>query len=202
MSDYGRTLLVVLFFAVFAACNNGPAEEVKSDTVKEADSVKPAQSTRSNMSFLNDYNAIEQVCGNENWLLANGKDSSYLYFSRLGPYTYNTYDYRLNKGDSSNVVHGNIVRDGDNLVWQFSGKKVYVITASSARVVWAVEGTDSLRYEFVRLNDRQMSITYPDKRSYILQKTIPFSLFLVRSRYDFAHGTHLAFDAGKAQVKK
>lgn len=192
MMHYLRNLTVVLLVVVFNACTNPASEEIKNTA--GADSVKLAESIRTNISFLNDYNAIEQVMGNENWLLADKKDSSYFYFSRLGSFNYNTYVYRLSKGDSSHVIQDKITMEGDKLVWHFDEKKLQIVTATSARIVWAVAGNDSMKYEFTRLNDHELSLTYPGKRSYTLKKTIPFSLFLVRSRYDFAHGTKLAFD--------
>lgn len=196
-----RTLIVILLTAFCCACNNHSDSKSNENNGTSADSAKIAESIRTNISFLNDYNAIEQVLGNDNWLLADKKDSSYFYFSRLGSYNYNTYAYKLSKGDSSHVIQDKITMEGDNLVWHFDGKKLHIVTATSARVVWAVDGNDSLTYEFVRLNDQELGLSFPDKRNYTLRKTIPFSLFLVRSRYDFAHGTRLAFDTSAIHGK-
>lgn len=163
--------------------------------VKTADSAKVAEEIRTNMSFLNDYNAMEAVFGNENWMLIEKKDTSYYYFSRLGDMNFNTYAYRLVKGDSANVAHGKIEREKNRLVWNFDGKKLYITSATVARIAATVDGSDTAaKYAFTRLNSNTIGVTYPDQRKVELKKTIPFGLFLVRSRYDYSNGTHYAFD--------
>jgi hypothetical protein len=187
--------LVFYFFAVVLlhACNTASTDTTAQ--TKTADSTKVAEEIRSNMSFLNDYNALEAVFGNENWMLVNGKDTSYYYFSRLGDFNFNTYAYKLVKGDSSNVYHGKIRPEQNKLAWDFDGKKLLVISATVARVTASADGTDSAaKYEFTRLNNSSIGIVYPDQKKTVMRKTIPFGLFLVRSRYDHTNGTHFAFD--------
>lgn len=185
------TFLIAL--TLIFACNN-PAEE-KTPEENKTDSTKVNESIRNNMSFLNDYNALEEVFGNENWLMAAKKDSSYLYVSRLGDFKVNTYAYRLQKGDSANVLHGAMKTEGNQIIWEFDKQPLFITSATRGRVVWSVVGADSLKYEFMRVDGNHISLTYPDKKKMILKKTLPLSLFLIRSQYDYAHGTHLAFDS-------
>lgn len=191
-----RIVFLCVMIAMLASCNSQPQPGTdKNETAAAGDTAKVAEEIRSNMSYLNDYNAIEQVFGNENWLLADQKDSSYLYLSRLGEYSVNIYAYKIIKGDSAQVKHGKMERKNNAIHWEFDGKPLAVTGATSARVVSAVPGKDSLQYEFIRTDANHIQLTYPNKEKKILQKTLPFSLFLIRSRYDYTHGTKLAFDS-------
>jgi hypothetical protein len=194
--------VVIYFFAVISLYSCDSAATDKTAQTKTADSARMAEEIRSNMSFLNDYNAMEAVFGNENWMLVEGKDTSFYYFSRLSDFNFNTYAYKLVKGDSSNVYHGKIIPEQNKLAWNFDGKKLLVISATVARVTASVDGTDSsAKYEFTRLNNSSIGITYPDQKKTVMRKTIPFGLFLVRSRYDHSNGTHFAFDTAQYTKK-
>lgn len=186
---------------LLAACQGGNQDK-KTEENKAADTVQMAESIRTNLSYLNDYNALEQLFSNDNWLIPGPKDSSYLYVSRLGNYAVKTYAYQLVKGDSAHVQHAAVQMEKDQLVWQFNGQKLYLTSATRARAVFAVAGADSLQYEFVRLDDNKIGLTYPDKRKVVMKKTLQFSLFLTRSRYDFVNGTKYAFDTTQFNRKK
>lgn len=186
---------------LLAACQGGNQQEQKEES-KTADTVKMAESIRTNLSYLNDYNALEQLFTNDNWLIPGTKDSSYLYVSRLGNYVVKTYAYQLVKGDSAHVQYTTIQTEKDQLVWQFNGQKLYLTSATRARAVFAVAGADSLKYEFVRLDDNKISLTYPDKKKVVMKKMLQFSLFLARSRFDFTNGTKYAFDTTQFNRKK
>lgn len=193
-SIFGTLLLL-------AACQGGNQEE-KTVENPTADTVKMAESIRTNLSYLNDYNALEQLFSNDNWLIPGPKDSSYLYVSRLGNYVVKTYAYQLVKGDSAHVQHADVKTENDQLVWEFNGQKLQLASATRARAVFAVAGADSLQYEFVRLDDNKIALTYPDKKKVVMKKMLQFSLFLARSHYDFANGTKYAFDTTQFNRKK
>lgn len=196
-----RNILGYLFMVCFfSACQSSTSDN--DEIPKKEDTAQISASIRSNMSFLNDLNAIEGVFGNENWLIVDNKDSSYLYFSRLGNFTFDTYYYKRVHGDSSNVEHRSIQKEKNDLTWTFQGHKLVVAAASIAMVSWKEAGIDSAKYQFVRINDHAIELSYPNGKKLTLQKTLPFSLFLVRSRYDYAHGTHLAFDSTRFNRKK
>jgi len=197
--------VIFLLMAIFLfACQTQQKEKSAEDKkeTSDIDTAKASESIRTNMSFLNDFNALEEVFGNENWLIAGKKDSSYFYFSRLGNYKVNTYVYKLVKGDSAKVIYGSMLPEGNSLTWNFDNHKVYITRATRGLAVWSVIGADSVQYEFLRLNDNQIRLTYPDKKKVVLQKTLAFSLFLVRNRYDYAHGTKYAFDSTQFNKKK
>lgn len=194
----GKFFLLVLVIGA-VACKT---ETKESNDSEKADSVKIAESIRTNRSYLNDLGAIEQVFGNENWLLADKKDSSYYYFSRLSEFKFNTYTYKIVKGDSANVLHASFQPENNALTWEFDGRKLAITSATRARVLGTVVGSDSLTYEFVRLDDDSIAITYPDKKKHVMQRTLPLSLFLVRRRYDYRHVTKYAFDKIQFNKKK
>jgi hypothetical protein len=179
----------------------GTQEEKKSGEQKDTVAAKTEVATRPAQSFLNDYNALEQLFTNDNWLLADKKDSSYFYFSRLGNYQVNTYEYKLSKGDSAKVKHGAIQTEGDKISWNFNGQKLYLVSASNVKAAWSVDGSDSTAYEFMRLDNNFLRITYPGKKQVTVKKMLPFSLFLIRSRYDFTNGTKYAFDTTQFNKK-
>src|SRR6478609_8559287 len=107
------------------ACNEQPKED-KTSEQKDSVATKQAESISTNVSLLNDYRSLEQLFANDNWLIPGKKDSSYFYFSRLGNYQVNTYEYKLVKGDSAQVKHGSIQAEGNKLTLNFNGQKLYL----------------------------------------------------------------------------
>jgi hypothetical protein len=194
-----RTILLLLLMNLIFACET--QEEKKAEKQKDTAAAKAESVTRPVQSFMNDYNSLEQLFTNDNWLLANKKDSSYFYFSRLGNFQVNTYTYKLIKGDSTKVKHGAIQTEGDKITWNFNDQKLWLVSASNIKAAWSVDGSDSTAYEFMRLDNNFLRITYPDKKQVIMKKMLPFSLFLVRSRYDFTNGTKYAFDTAQFNKK-
>ena len=192
---------LVAVVAVFFLSGCGSEQNENAEPVNKSDTIKVVDEVRSNTSFLYDLKALEELFSNDNWLIPGKKDSSYFYFSRTGDFIVNTYEYVLSKGDSAKVKYHHVVKEGDKLVWEFDGRKLVLSNASGARALWAVAGNDSLKYEFLRVDKNQIRLTYPDKREQILKKLLPFSLFLVRSRYDFSNGTRYAYDTTQFNKK-
>ncbi len=201
MFKFTRFVIIVSIFFI-CACQSQNKEAEKEET-PVIDTVATVIEKRSTTSLLYDLKALEAVFTNDNWLIANAKkDSSYFYFSRLGDFTVNTYEYVLSKGDSSGVKKSNMLIKDDKVIWHFNNQDLYLENASSARAVWKVAGNDSLQYVFLRANNNEINLTYPDKTKRVMKKILPFSLFLVRSRYDYANGTHYAFDSSQINKKK
>lgn len=188
--------VIVLLSSSLVACQSPQPEKVSVTTEKKT-TEKAGESIRTNLSFLNDFNALEEIFTNDNWLISDKKDSSYFYFSRLGKFTVNTYEYKIVKGDSARVTHALIQTEGDKISLPFNGHKLYIQSATKARLVCTVAGADSLTYTFVRLNDNQISLTYPGNKKTVVKKMLPLSQFLIRSRYDYTNGTKYAFDTSQ-----
>ncbi len=182
----------VVFFLL--ACGNQPQENTASADKKE-DTAKASESIRSNMSLKNDMDALEKVFSNDNWQIIDKKDTSYFYFSRLGDLTVNTYQYKIIKGDSAQVIHSTISPEKNDITWKFDGHPLQITSATKGRAILSIAGKDSSsQYEFIRTDDDHLTLTYPDKRKVVMKKMLPLSLFLVRSFYDYGHGTKMAFD--------
>jgi len=195
-----RIVLLLLPVFVLLACNTKPSEN-REDSKKD-DMLKMSASISTNMLFLHDFNALEQVFGSENWLIVDKKDSSYLYFSRLGNFIVKTFIYKRVKGDSAAVQYGTIQPENDSITWDLFGRKLSLSNATGTRVKWSAVADSSLQYEFIRIDNNHIQLTYPDKKKLVLQKVLPLSLFLVRSRYDYTHGTKFAFDSSREFEKR
>src|SRR6478736_2918641 len=136
--------LMILVSLLVLACNNAPKEErsaADTTTAANADVPTTTDEVRTNMSYLNDFNALEKVFGNENWLIPGEKDSSYFYMSRMGDYVVNTYSYKLVKGDSAQVKRSKMEMDGKTINWEFDNRQLSITGATSTRIVAAIVGT-------------------------------------------------------------
>jgi len=188
-----KKLLPLILVILIAACGNGEQGNMATEDNK-ADTTKTSASIRSNMSLKNDMDALEAVFSNDNWQIIDKKDTSYFYFSRLGDLTVNTYEYKIIKGDSAQVIHSSISPEKNDITWNFDGKKLQVRSATKGRAVLSERGNDSVQYEFIRTDNEHLSLTYPNKKNVVMKKMLALSLFLVRSNYDYSHGTKMAFD--------
>jgi hypothetical protein len=193
-------VITVVSFAFLFGCQD-PQTENTNDP-KKADGNSISENIRSNTSYLNSLQALENIFSNDNWLIPLEKDTCFFYFSRVGNFTVNTYEYKIVKGDSANVKHSYIKTGGDTLSWEFGGQRLLLAHATPTRAVWFVPGKDSIRYEFLRIDNDHIKLTYPDKKEVVFQKTLPFSLFLVRSSYDYRHGTRYAYDSTQFGKKR
>lgn len=196
-----RMFFCGLVIVVLFSCNSqaGSGSDTAAE-IKTPDTVKVVEETRTDNSYRNDYNAIEQVFGNENWLSIDQKDSNYLYISRLGDFSVNTYAYKIIKGDSAQVKHGKMERRNNTINWEFDGRPVTITGATGTRIVAVAAGND--QYEFIRLDANHLQVTYPNKEKKVLRKTLSFSTFLIRSRYDYTHGTKYAFDSVEFSTRR
>lgn len=185
--------IITFFSALFLFACQSPQDKQEETTKNVA---PPVQEARSAAGMQNDFNALEAVFDNQNYLIADKKDSSYFYFSRLNHSLVRTYAYQLVKGDSAKVQTFEMKPDSiNNICWEWNGRKLKLTSATRGRIVWTDQQSDSLKYEFLQLDKNRIALTFPDGKKVVLQKILPLSLFLVRSRYDYQHGTNYAFDS-------
>lgn len=146
---------------------------------------------------------LETFFDNSNWLLAENKDSSYYYFSRLNSADIDVYHFVLRNGDSSNTRQTKIRIDAANRVtWDFFNTPLFLESASKSLLIWKGGlAKDSSNVTFKKTAAGSIEIERNNEVSHF-KKTLPVSLFLVRSRYDYLHGTKLAFDMVTAGRKK
>ena len=162
--------------------------------------VKPAEPAVATISQEKSalFDTLENLFQNDNWLLIKGNDSSYVYASRLGKSIFKTYHFRMAKGDSVNTVITQIQYKGDTLSWQWPPDTAvqYLTSTTAGKLIWA-DANGQHKYIFEKMKGDRMKLFYPDGRTAELIKTPALSSFLVRSKYDYLHGTKLAFTKDK-----
>ena len=144
------------------------------------------------------FDTLENLFQNDNWLVIKGSDSSYVYASRLGKTIFRTYHFRMVKGDSVNTVITQIQFKGDTLGWQWPPDTAaqYLTSTAAGKLIWA-DGTGKQKYVFEKISRDHIKLLYPDGKYAELIKTPALSSFLIRSKYDYQHGTRLAFTTEK-----
>ena len=183
-------LLIVLCAACGSNSSDTDKEKTKEQTVVQQ--VEPEKKLKDPKLFR--FDTLENIFTNDNWLLINGKDSSYFYFSRLGKTAFNTYYYHLTKGDTLSTIKNDFQLKQDTICWKFglNNTELHVEKVAHWESIWA-DSSNSSYYTFKRIANNKIMVTMPNQKVYYLIKTLPFSLFLIRSKYDFLHGTHYAF---------
>lgn len=181
---------LIAFFFLLSACSNNNNNTATDNS--------PAPATTPKDLKLERFNFLENVFQNENWLILNGNDSSYLYCSRLGKANFKTYHYKIEKGDSINTIVSEIKLSADTIVWQMPPEQspVYLSKVSAKEVVWA-DNKNLDFYVFKKIDSSKINLQLPDGSIKSLVKTITLAAFLVKSKYDYLHGTRLAFETKK-----
>ncbi|MFT3932919.1 MAG: hypothetical protein QM726_04825 [Chitinophagaceae bacterium] len=185
MRHSGYVAIMVLLVNFFASCENAVSNSSLSKDEKK-------QSPKEKLDSL------EKMFGSDNWLAVDGKDSSYFYFSRLSANNFKTYSYRMLKGDSTASVVTEITISGDSILWKLPGKDKQLLLkqVTGNEAVWNEINTVN-SYSFSKIDSSKLLMKYSAGNSIELVKTITLSAFLVRSKYDYKNGTHLAFDNSK-----
>jgi hypothetical protein len=189
---YGLTgMLLVIFFISCGDSNN-------NTTNGETNTAPVPGNEKERDLKLNRFDLLENIFQNNNWLLTNGNDSSYFYCSRLGKTYFKTYQYKIVKGDSVNTTITEMKLASDTIAWLLPQNlmPVYLNNISVTEVVWA-DKTNLNFYTFQKTDSNNIHIKYPDGSIKNMVKTITLSSFLVRSKYDYLHGTRLAFSVEK-----
>lgn len=137
--------------------------------------------------------SIQNVFGNENWRIVNGKDTTYQYFSRRNDLLIHVYQYKMQHGDSVQSVLNKIYCTPKGILWQQDTDTFQLLNAKQNSNTW-VHHSDTLQYQLILPVTIEQQ--FQGKRA-IMQQTINLTDFLVRSRYDFLHGTHYANDTAR-----
>ena len=183
---------------VSLACNEGEKQEenkVDSTKIETAKVQDPAVTA----SLLAQFDGLEKVFNNQNWMIINKKDTSYLYISRLNKFLAYSYSYKIEKGDSADV-HKDTIQVGTNnkIVWNWHNSHLILDAATENTNHWM---GDSTKVEFAKMDASNLVMTINGKEKIKISKTLTLSTFLVRSFYDYQHGTKLAFEQ-KEYIKK
>ncbi|MCX6337274.1 MAG: hypothetical protein NT153_08345 [Bacteroidetes bacterium] len=186
--------VIVLLVIICGSCNNQSAPKQTTDSVVlPAVPVKdPATIAAENASLLKQYNSLEKVFDNQNWVVIRGKDTSYLYLSRLNNFLILAHNFTIKKGDSANLlIDSIIVSDNNKITWKHSNKNYVLESATDYTNNWVA---DSSKIIFRKNDIGTLGFEITGQEKFMLKKTLPLSTFLVRSFYDYQHGTKLAFD--------
>jgi hypothetical protein len=194
-----KLLFYTCAFAVLfiTACNNDGTKNGESNAAEQPviAQVDTHQLKVAKERALTQFNSLEKLFDNANYLIAEGKDTNYLYFSRNSDYLIKTHSFKMINGDSSNVRIDSIKLDeSNNIRWNFGEIKLALKNTTDMQSVWSVNGSDSINYLFQKSGYNTIQFVKEGGKKKVLKKTIALSTFLVRSYYDFKHGTKLAFD--------
>lgn len=185
-----KLILFILPLALIFSCNQG--DDKNTDDAKTlSDNIKK-------------MDIIENFFNNDNWMLIEHKDTSYFCFSRNGLST-KVYHYKMNKGDSVNTVVSKMNIDKDSVYWNFNDSiPLFLSSADDKRLEWkTIEGKQSKPYIlYQKRDDTNIDVKNSSGDNFSLTKTLPLSAFLIRSRYDFLHGTRLAFSDTNFTIKR
>jgi hypothetical protein len=176
-------LYLLLLVGLSWQCNNSlktPANDVVSDSVPK------------NKAPVYLFDSLEHFFGNENWLVKSDKDTSYLLFSRQNDTYIKVYQYKISNGDSINNIISAISVKEDHVIWGLSGRQLVLQKAIGKQTDWKTL-PDTTTVSFL-LTDKDKIVWQEGSKKIFMVKTITLSDFLVRSRYDFIHRTHYAFD--------
>ncbi len=180
-------IIAILVISIcFVSCKQG--NKTKTEVKKEF-----------NLLPIHLFDSLEHFFGNENWLLEKGQDSSFLLFSRQTGNIINIYQYRIINGDSVNQTFSDIHFSNDTVVWNGPAGMMYLDKEEDNKLYWGKIG-ESASIIFEKSADGLIQ-WQQNGETVTLKRTITMSDFLVRSRYDFLHGTHYAFDTIKFSGK-
>ncbi len=178
------TIRAFLLCFILHSCGSGSSKE------------KPADGKPTSPPPIEKLNGVEKVFGNENWMKIVNGDTSYCYFSRM-PSEIQVHQYKLVKGDSVLTMLSSIRFSGDSLVWQYNDTtQLFLASLTDESLefnrLWQEKPT-AFYFGFEKKDEQHIKVTDAEKKQFMMTKTPTLSTFLVRSRYDYVHGTNYAF---------
>jgi len=150
------------------------------------------------------FDALEGIFETGNWQTILDGDTTYLFFSREAPALVNVYFYQMRQGDSVNTFQSQITATNDTIQWNWPGASLKLLQADSTQAKWriAARGNDqAINYLFSKKDSMVIHLQVEPGEEHILRRTLPISAFLVRSKYDFQHGTQYAADTVEHRTK-
>jgi hypothetical protein len=191
---------LILFFT---SCNQQGGNKEKNKS-QEGAVVNP--SIADSLTMTNHFDAfgkLEKFFDNNNYQVIKSKDTNYFYFSRSSDFLLKVYQYKIIKGDSAFLKIDSIqlAEDGKALQWKFADQQLHLISASDDSNNWKSSNLDSTIFTFKKLNKKDFQLVEPKNSTTTFSQTITLSSFLVRSLYDYQHGTRFAFDTANFTKK-
>lgn len=188
MKSFFLNIFFVIFFISCSQQNNNANNMVNQVVVNG--------STNDSTTIANNLQAfgkLELFFENANYLVADNKDTSYFYFSRASDFLIKVHHYKISKGDSALLKIDSIqLVDGKNIQWNFQGQQLHLIDISDSII--QLNNADSAIFTCNKSNKTTIQLFQPKNLTTTFHQTITLSSFLVRSFYDYKHGTRFAFD--------
>ncbi len=182
---------IITICFVLSSCNDSEQTNSKATEISDLTNVENLALKEKAYKKLD---ILEQLFGNENYLIANGKDTTFLYFTRLGKNDFFTNSYKLVKGDSAQLsVDTILINNANQIQWNFKGKQLILQDCDNLKSQWQNKLDSTDKVDFLKINQQRFNLSINGKQ-YLLSKTLAISLFLLRTHYDFEHNTHYAFD--------
>jgi len=193
------SIILVIFFA---ACNQRSADKKNSNIQEE---VIVNNSKIDSLTLANNLKAftnLELFFDNANYMVVNGRDTNFFYFSRSSDFLIKVHQYKMIKGDSSFLKIDSIqVVGGRDIQWKFADQKLNLIGSSESANSWKSNSLGSSIFAFKKINKKDFQLLDHQNLKTRFSQTITFSSFLVRSFYDYKHGTGYAFDTANFTKK-
>jgi hypothetical protein len=136
------------------------------------------------------FDKLEKVFEAGNWKVTTLDDTYYMFFSREGDALYKVHHYMLRQGDSVNSTITTIRPEKGKIVWEMENEKFELKDVDENGSSW--QGPESGNFVYRKQDSFHVSCKWNQAQTYILVRTLPISTFLVRSKYDFLHGTNTA----------
>lgn len=176
---------------ILLACNEAPKQEEQKIESNKPE-ISKVQDPAITASLLSQFDGLEKVFNNQNWMIIKGKDTSFLYISRINKFLAYSYSFKMQKGDSTNLRIDTIhVSPENKVLWNWNNQQLVLSSATENINHW--QG-NSLQLDFAKMDAANLVMTLNEKEKIKISKTITLSTFLVRSFYDYQHGTKLAFE--------
>lgn len=132
------------------------------------------------------FDKLEKVFETGNWRHITYGDTSYLFFSREGATDYKIYRYYMVDGDSVSTVVFNIVSKNDSVIMKVNEDYRELVSVSENGSSW--QDKENL-YKFTKLDSLHIQLQTNGVEADTLERTLPISAFLLRSKDDFKNGT-------------
>jgi hypothetical protein len=182
---------IISISLMLMSCNTEQQSNA-NDAEKITDSVATTSSSKED--GYKKLDILEKLFGNENYLIVDGKDSNYVYFTRLGRDNFFTHSYKIVNGDSAQATIDTIQINKENKVqWNWKEKHLLLQDCNDTKALWQNILNTNDKVDFLKMNQQRLNIAI-NLKQLLLTKTLPISLFLIRIKYDYQHKTHYAFD--------
>ncbi len=190
---FSKYILTVSLLMSFA-CNNNDANQTANDSANVLiKPINPIDDKIQKESALKQFDALEKLLDNQNYRLVKNKDTSYIYFSRVNKFIINTYQYKMIQGDSAQLKLDTIQLNAQNKVtWKWKDILLGLSNATEFAAKFEAVQVKKLSIQLNRQTSNTLLLKEGSSEPIQLRQTITISDFLVKSYYDFQHGTNLA----------